>query len=326
MKKFWTLILLALVGVSFVILKPPVAVVIVGGGPAGLATAIEARQAGARVTVVEKRNAYQRPQRLFLFEHSLGLLEKWGVDSSELNKMGVGEECVGIVRISSLEEALLKRAQELGVLVIQDEFVELSQQKRSITLEGGESLPYDILVAADGAHSSVRQALGIELDFMGQGKAGTALIPSDDASLIEVSPDIQHGASFIKKFYFPGMHFMFFQGPVSATQEDFITLCNASGWVSQAEQIARRQARLLLDVDVYLQKATKFSLQDRGALLVGDAAGTASFSRGMGANHALETAEIAGRFFRSNDFARFEAEMDKSTSGLVEDSAFLFVK
>lgn len=328
MKKFWTVLTLVLVGIALCSLKPPVSIVIIGGGPAGLATAIEARQAGAHVTVVEKRSAYERPQRLFLFEHSLALLEKWEVESSELNKIGLGKERIGIVRISALEEALLNRALELGVYVIRDEFVELSPKKRSIILGERGSVPYDILVAADGAHSRVRQALGIELDFISKGKAGVALIPSseDGSALIEVSPDIQHGTSFIKKFYFPGMHFMFLQGPFSATKEDFVTLCKTSGWNSQAEQIEAGKARLFLDVDVYLQKAKKFSLEDQGALILGDAAGTGTFFRGMGANHALKTAEIAGHFFRSNDFESFEAEMDKSTNALINDSAFLFLK
>jgi 2-polyprenyl-6-methoxyphenol hydroxylase-like FAD-dependent oxidoreductase len=328
MKKLLLSLFIVLAGVVFTGLKAPVSVVIIGGGPAGLSTAIEARHSGARVTVVEKRSAYERTQRIFLFEHSLELLEKWEVESLELSKINMGEERIGIVRISALEEALLKRAQELGVFFIQEEFVGLSPQERSINLGRGVSLSYDILVAADGTHSQVRQELGIEVDLISQGKAGAALVPclEDELSLIDVSPDIQHGASFIKKFYFPGMHFMFLQGPFSATQEDFITLCKASGWVPQAEQIAAGKARLLLDVDVYLQKAKSFSLQNQGALLVGDAAGTGTFFRGSGANHALKTAEIAGHFFRSNDFETFEAEMDKSTSALIEDSAFLFPK
>lgn len=326
MKKLWLVLSLVLIEVAFSSLTPPVSVVIIGGGPAGLATAIEATQAGAQVTVVEKRSAYERAQRIFLFEHSLGLLEKWEVESRELNKVKVGADRIGIVRISALEEALLKRARELGVLIIQDVFVGLSQQEYSIILEEGGPMTYDILVAADGTHSQVRKAFGLELDLLSQGKAGAALILSseDELPLIDVSPDIQHGSYFIKKFYFPGMHFMFLQSPDSATQEDFITVCKASGWVSQAEQITVGNARLLLDVDVYLQKARNFSLQNRGVLLVGDAAGTGTFFRGMGANHALETAEIAGRFFRSNDFENFEAEMDQSTNALIEDSTFLF--
>jgi flavin-dependent dehydrogenase len=59
---------------------------------------------------------------------------------------------------------------------------------------------------------------------------------------------------------------------------------------------------------------------------VGDAAGTGSFFRGRGANHALETAEIAGRLFKTGGYESFESEMDKATGAFIEDSAFLFIE
>lgn len=40
----------------------PLSIVIVGGGPAGLATAIVAKEQGAQVTVIEKRASYSREQ------------------------------------------------------------------------------------------------------------------------------------------------------------------------------------------------------------------------------------------------------------------------
>lgn len=324
MRKFW--VLFVFVAMAFVSVKPPASVVIIGGGPVGLACAIEARQANASVTVVEKRCAYQRVQRLFLFDHTLQLLEKWGVVIPELCKIAVDDTYIGILKISLLEEALLKRAEELGVNVIQDEFVELSQNERSILLKDSGAIPYDILVAADGAHSCLRKALNIQLDLISQGKAGAALIPSscEEFSLIGMSPDLQHGSSFIKKFYLPGMCLMFIQGPFSATKNDFIALCKASGWALEAEQIAEGKAHLLQNVDVNLQKAKTFSDQDQSALIVGDAAGTGSFLRGTGANYGLKTAEIAGHFFKTNDYEIFEAEMHAETNALIEDSAFLF--
>lgn len=325
MRKFW--VLFVFVALAFVSVKPSASVVIIGGGPIGLATAIEARQAKASVTVVEKRCAYDRVQRLFLFDHSLQLLEKWGVVIPELCKIPVDDTYMGIVKISLLEEALLKRAEELGVNVIQDEFIELSQNERSILLKDVGVVPYDIIVAADGAHSCLRKALGIEVDRIRKGKAGAALIPSlcEESSLIGASPDLQYGSSFIKKFHLPGMCLMFIQGPFSATKDDFIALCKAFGWELEAEQIAEGKAHLLQNVDVNLQKAKKFSEEDQSALLVGDAAGTGSFLRGSGVNYGLKTAEIAGRFFRSHDFESFEAEMHSETSALIEDSAFLFL-
>src|SRR5579872_1381381 len=146
MKKIWMfLLLIGLVLAAFIFARSPVSVVIIGGGPAGLATAIEAKQAGAIVTVVEKRSAYEREQQLFLRGHSIALLEKWKVDSPWLKKVEIGDKRVGFIPISALEEALLKRARKLGVRVIQDEFIELSENRRSVILSGKGAISYDIL-------------------------------------------------------------------------------------------------------------------------------------------------------------------------------------
>ncbi len=302
-------------------------VVIIGGGPAGLSSAIEAKQAGASVKVIEKRGAYEREQMLFLFEHSLDLLKKWKAAPAGLSVVGVGDRRIGFVQISELENALLHRAKELGVEVIQDQFVGFSKKGRLARLKKTGSIPYDLLIAADGVHSLVRQSIGIELDRLSQGKAGAAffLLGKDQPpNPIEVLPHVQHGSSFVRKFQFPELTLVFLQGPQSATKEDFIRLCKASGWDLQAKQVAANEALLLLDVDVFLQRATRFSLKDRGVLLIGDAAATGSFFRGKGANYALESAEIAGRFFQTNDYERFEVELNQATDVLVEDNAFLF--
>lgn len=331
MKKFRLPILFVLIALTFAAFKTshsPASVVIIGGGPAGLATAIEAIESGAEVTVVEKRSAYERNQQLFLFDRSLSLLKKWEATPPELIEVEIADKRIGFVQISALERVLLRRAQELGVHVIQDKFIECSKKGRFAILEERGSVPYDILIAADGMHSLVRESLGIELILMGQGKAGAAFFPLNEwepLNPIDISSPLQHESSFVRKFQFPKVTMIFLQGPVSAGKDDFIALCKASGWDFQAKQIEEDKALLLLDVDVYLQKASRFSLPDRRVLLVGDAAGTASFFRGRGANHALETAEIAGCFFKTADYGRFEAEMNKSANSLIEDSAFLFI-
>ena len=66
-------------------------VLVIGGGPAGLATAIEAADSGAQVTVVEKRKSYSRSQSVFLFDASIKLLEKWKVNIPESKKQEIYE-------------------------------------------------------------------------------------------------------------------------------------------------------------------------------------------------------------------------------------------
>lgn len=54
----------------------PLSIVMIGGGPAGLGAAIEAKLGGAHVTIVEKREAYTREQYFFLWGASLSILKQ----------------------------------------------------------------------------------------------------------------------------------------------------------------------------------------------------------------------------------------------------------
>src|SRR3990172_4140305 len=98
-------------------------VTIIGAGPAGLAAAIESQMAGAEVTIIEKRQAYSRPQWLFLDEQSLALLEKWHVTAPSLSTFSTENGKMGIVQINQLEYALAARVQALGITRLQAEFV-----------------------------------------------------------------------------------------------------------------------------------------------------------------------------------------------------------
>ncbi len=91
------------------------ATLVVGGGPAGLAMAIEAIKLGDEVTVLERRPEYTRQQSLFLTGDSLAQLDKWGVELPELCTAQVGpHERVGFVAIYHLEKQLAARAKALG--------------------------------------------------------------------------------------------------------------------------------------------------------------------------------------------------------------------
>ena len=81
---------------------------------------------------------------------------------------------------------------------------------------------------------------------------------------------------------------------------------------------------------VLLQQAVTFSHQQKGTILVGDAAAVASFFQGMSANTALKTASIAGEFFMKlqqqnvDAYSFFNQEMNIATDELIQDSKFLF--
>lgn len=161
--------------------------VIVGGGPAGLATAIEAQRAGLAAVVLDRR---QHPIDVACGE---GLMPS-GVDL--LHGMGVGIEesetgvfrgirfldgeveavarwttGVGLgVRRTVLHRALVHRAEELGA--------DLRWGTTVRVLEGGEVLTDDerlrgrFVVAADGRLSRVRRMAGIATSIPARRRCG----------------------------------------------------------------------------------------------------------------------------------------------------------
>lgn len=131
--------------------RPVEDVVVVGGGPAGLASAIRLAERGFPVRVLEIREeAYQRPHHLNLRQATLDSLEALGVLDRVMERSGpiqreeslhtgeirtpqaeslvrgrigfnarrlLGSDSVVQVRISDVEDALHERALELGVKV-----------------------------------------------------------------------------------------------------------------------------------------------------------------------------------------------------------------
>ena len=146
--------------------------VVVGGGPVGLMTAIHAQLGGLDVTVVEsRRGPIDKACGEGLMPDALSRLHAVGVDP-------VGQDFYGIryiakdkvaqarfrsgpgrgVRRVTLHAALLERAHELGV-VFRTERVDSIVQGSDWIDVGGLRSRY--LVGADGLHSSVRRILGL---------------------------------------------------------------------------------------------------------------------------------------------------------------------
>ncbi|BBZ28622.1 oxidoreductase [Mycolicibacterium madagascariense] len=146
---------------------------VVGGGPAGLATALYARRAGLDVTVVERRHgAIDKACGEGMMPHTLAHLDTLGVAPEGRPLRGIryldGARRVeapfragaGLgVRRTVLSTALQKAADEAGVRVV-EATVGRVQQDASSVRTGGLQARY--LAAADGLHSPIRRSLGLE--------------------------------------------------------------------------------------------------------------------------------------------------------------------
>jgi 2-polyprenyl-6-methoxyphenol hydroxylase-like FAD-dependent oxidoreductase len=311
----------------------PISVVVVGGGPAGLATAIEASKQGAHVTIVEKREVYTRRQTLFLLGDAIDLLEQWEVNIPELKIAELGELKVGVVPIHSLEEGLKKRVVALGVKTIHAEFKRIENKTAVLCAQDNEKLlPYDILIAADGVHSRTRKELGISISSFGKAVGMWTSIPFSVPQEFSISEPIAKDSFFIRKISFGPLSIVFAQTSAKdrISSQEFEKIVHECGWKKEAEKMAEGSAKISDPFEIVLQQANSFIKEDRCAIIVGDAAASASFFQGLGANTALKTAHLAGNFFKQlksnkeNAYSCFNNEMKTETDFLIEDSSFLF--
>lgn len=151
-------------------------VVVVGGGPAGLATAIAVRQHGLHVTVVDAaRPPLDKACGEGLMPDALAALERLGVRLTPAHgapftgiRFVAGEQRVeahfphgpGLgVRRPLLHQCLVERAQEVGVSLCWGSPVRTFTP--ALLYGAGQRLAYRWLVAADGLHSTLRRHMGL---------------------------------------------------------------------------------------------------------------------------------------------------------------------
>ena len=146
--------------------------IVVGGGPAGLMTAIHARLRGLEVTVIEKRSgSIDKACGEGLMPDALSRLQAVGVNPAGHDFHGIRYISKGRVaqakfrsgpgrgvRRLTLHSDLQARAQELGVETVTSRVTEIHHSDGWI---GAGGLRARYLIGADGLHSQVRRILGL---------------------------------------------------------------------------------------------------------------------------------------------------------------------
>jgi flavin-dependent dehydrogenase len=156
---------------------------VVGGGPGGLATATHAAQAGLEAVVVERRpGPIDKACGEGLMPHTVTHLEKLGVHPRGKPFRGItyldakhsvraefrSGQGIGMRR-TALSEALHEAAINAGVRIVHGDVDAVTQDASSVRC-GEFTARY--LAAADGLHSPIRRSLGLDLPQRGRRRWG----------------------------------------------------------------------------------------------------------------------------------------------------------
>lgn len=185
---------------------------IAGGGPAGLATALYAAKAGVEAVVVERRaGPIDKACGEGMMPHAVAHLERLGVDPPGRPLGGIryvsGARCAEAtfgagkgrgVRRTVLHRALLDAAAAAGIRIVEGRVGDVVQDEDSVRASG---LRARYLVAADGLHSPIRRELGLARAASGPRRTGIrrhyAVPPWSDSVEVHWSPYSEVGEAYV---------------------------------------------------------------------------------------------------------------------------------
>nr|WP_234325651.1 NAD(P)/FAD-dependent oxidoreductase [Streptomyces sp. NRRL S-146] len=301
-------------------MKGTLDMVIAGGGPAGLATALHAARAGFDVVVAEPRPApVDKACGEGLMPGAVRALAALGLEVPGRPISGIryvqGSRQVeadfrqgpGLgTRRTGLHDALHRAVADAGVPVLPLRVTAVRQDATGVTVPGTE-LRARWLVAADGLHSPVRRSLGLEVKTRGEPRYGLrrhyAVPPW--ASCVEVHWG-PHGEAYVT--------------PLGPSLVGVALLTSRRGsFETQLGAFPELAARLPGTAAVTavrgagpLRQRARTRFHGR-VLLVGDAAGYIDALTGEGISLALTGAQALVANVRRGTPGRYEADWNRAT-------------
>lgn len=286
-------------------------VVVAGGGPAGLATALHAAAAGLSVLVREPRDGVVDKAC------GEGVMPAGVAHLAALGVQPEGREIVGIrycapgrsaatrfrgppgrgVRRTELHRALREAVREAGIAVEQARVGAVVQQRGGVLVDG---LPAAYLIAADGLHSPLRRSLGLSAPARGPVRYGlrrhVRLAPWTDH--VEV-----HWAGDSEAYVTPVGEEEVGVAVLTTRRAPYDE--HLSAFPELLDRIAGATASSSVRGAGPLRQESRRRVAGR-VLLVGDAAGYVDALTGEGISLALAQAEAAVRHLVGEDPAGYE--------------------